>query len=188
LYLSVYAALAFYGLLDRGPAFVLLLGITILAAVLADREASLPLALIAVCGGFLTPFLVGGGEDAQLTLFSYDALLVAATMYLARRREWPWLNLVSLALTAFTVAAWAERFYTPDRYLTTELFLTFYCAMFLAILRENLRSAHAQAGFVRGALLLAPAVYHIASVEILLPHGVAFPVYLIVVTVAAVLV
>src|SRR5437899_7504848 len=45
-----------------------------------------------------------------------------------------------------------------------------------------------QAGFVRGALLLVPVAYHIASVQILLPHGVAFPVYLIVVTVAAVLV
>src|SRR5919201_5827788 len=137
---SVYAALGFYGLLDRGPAFVLLVAITILAAVLADREASLPLALIAVCGGFLTPFLVGGRENAQVTLFSYDALLVAATTYLARRRNWPWLNLVSLALTIFTVAAWAERYYTPDRYLITELFLTLYCGMFLAVLRESLRS------------------------------------------------
>lgn len=186
LYLSVYAALAFYGLLDRGPAFVLLVAITIAAAVLADREASLPLALMAVCGGFLTPFLVGGREDAQLTLFSYDALLVAATMYLARRRGWPWLNLVSLALTAFTVAAWAERFYTPDRYLATELFLTLYCGMFLAILRENRHSTHPGAGFVSGALLVAPAVYHMASVAILEAHGVAFPVYLIAVTVAAV--
>lgn len=201
LYLSVYAALGFYGLLDRGPAFVLLVAITMLAAVLADREASLPLALMAVCGGFLTPFLVGGREDAQLTLFSYDALLVAATMYLARRRagspprglravgcrEWPWLNLVSLALTAFTVTGWAERFYTPDRYLATELFLTLYCAMFLAILRENVRSAHPDARVVSAALLLAPAAYHVASVVILFPHGVAFPVYLIAVTVVSVL-
>jgi uncharacterized membrane protein len=187
LYLSVYAALAFYGLLERGPAFILLVAITVLAALLADREASLALALIAVCGGFLTPFLVGGREDAQITLFSYDALLVAATMYLARRREWPWLNLVSLALTAVTVAGWAGRFYTPDRYLTTELFLTLYCAMFLAILRENVRSSRPDARVVNIALLVAPAAYHVASVVILFPHGVAFPVYLIAVTAVAVL-
>ena len=32
------------------------------------------MAVMAVGGGFLTPFLVGGDVDAQVTLFSYLAL------------------------------------------------------------------------------------------------------------------
>ena len=56
---------------------------------LADRQRALGLALMAVGGGFATPFLVGGGGDAQLTLFTYDALLVVGTLYLANRQGWP---------------------------------------------------------------------------------------------------
>ncbi len=65
-----------------------------------------------VGGGFATPFLFASGVDAQVTLFSYDALLGVGTLYLARRRDWPVLNLVSFGFTWFTVAMWADRFYS----------------------------------------------------------------------------
>jgi uncharacterized membrane protein len=106
LYLSIYAALNFYGLLAPAVAFVLLFVISAGAAWLADIEVSAPLAVIAVLGGFATPFLVGGREDAQLVLFTYDALLIAATTFLAFRREWWYLNVLALALTVLTVCAW----------------------------------------------------------------------------------
>jgi len=186
LFLSVYAAFAFYELMGALPTFACLAAIAAATAVLADREGSLPLALMAVCGGFATPFLVGGGEDAQVALFSYDALLIAATMYLAYRQRWPWLNLASLSFTVATVAAWAERYYTDaaSQYLRTELFLTLYCAMFVAILRANRRSLDARARLVSGFLWCAPILYHGASIAILFPHGVALLVYLLLVSVA----
>ena len=186
LFLSAYAAFAFYALIGRVPAFTLLAVIAIVAAALADREASLPLALMAVCGGFVTPFLVSGGGDAQILLFSYDAVLIAATIYLAHRRGWPWLNLASFALTVVTVAAWADAYYTAETYLRTELFLTLYCAMFVAILRENRRSSDAHAWIVSAVLWCAPALYHITSIAILQAHGVAFLVYVILLTVAVI--
>ena len=187
LYLSAYAALNLYQLINAPIAFGLLLAITGAAAWLADRTAAPSLALMAVGGGFLTPFLVGGDRDAQITLFSYAALLVGATTYLARRHDWPWLNVASLALTAITVAAWADTYYTADKYLSTELFLTLYCAMFLAILRESRHSTHEHARLVTALLWTAPAAYHLASIAILAPHGIAFPIYLIAVTLAIVI-
>jgi hypothetical protein len=159
-----------------------------MTAVLADRDESLPLALMAVSGGFATPFLVGGREDAHVALFSYVAVLIAATMYLARRRQWPWLNLVSLAFTALTVAAWAGEHYTGSRAqaFRTELFLTLYCVMFVVILRANARSTDPHARLVTRVLWCAPAVYHAASIAILQAHGVALPVYLILASAAVV--
>lgn len=186
LYLSVYAGLNLYFFFGQQLAFVLLVAITAAAAAVADRTNSLALAAMAVCGGFATPFLVGSERDAQATLFSYVALLVAATTYLAHRRAWPWLNIVSLLLTAFTVAAWADTFYTPARYLRTELFLTLYCAMFVGILRATWRSTHQYAKVVAALLVAAPVAYHLASLLILWPHGIAFLVYVIAVTVLAV--
>src|SRR5205823_3405757 len=74
LYLSEYAGLNLYNLFGQAIAFGLHLAITAGAAVLADRTNSLGLALMAVCGGFATPFLVGGDADQQITLFTYVAL------------------------------------------------------------------------------------------------------------------
>jgi len=187
LFLSVYAALNRYFLLEPAAAFTLFLLITTATAVLADRTNALGLAAMSVCGGFATPFLVGGPHDAQVLLFSYVALLVAVTWYLARRRAWPWLDVVSLLLTILTCAAWFERFYTRSRYLTTELFLTLYCAMFVAMLRDTSRSAHRDARAVSRLLLIAPVVYHGASLAILAAHAVPLLVYLIAMTAVVVI-
>ena len=189
LYLSFYAALNLYALVGPQLAFTALIAVTVAAAVLADRTDSQAIALMAVCGGFATPFLVGGREDQQVTLFSYIALLIGATMYLAHRRRWRGLNVASLALTVVTVAAWGDSYYTDAKYLRTELFLTLYCAMFVDVLRRSwggvapASAASASAGredapFV-ASLLLAPVAYHICSVVILAPHGLAFLIYLI---------
>jgi uncharacterized membrane protein len=193
LYLSVYAAFDFYGLIGRTTAFVLLLLVTLAAAVLSDRQRSQAMAIAAVGGGFLTPFVVGGRADAQVTLFAYVALLVAGTTWLAHRRHWPVLNVVSFALTVVTVAAWASVHYTPGKYLRTHLFLTLFCGMFLLVLREAWRPRPIAEGtrapgpsFAARVLLLAPVLYHLASLAVLFPHTAALLVYLIAFTVAAV--
>ena len=116
LYLAIYAAFGFYGLIGSGVAFALLTTVTVGAALLAARQDSQPMAVMAIGGGFLTPFLVGGTTDAQVTLFSYVILLVLGTLYLARRRAWPWLNVFSYALTIVTVAAWADAYYAGSKY------------------------------------------------------------------------
>ena len=178
LYLSTHAALNYDDLIGRTPAFVLMILITAVAAGLADRQSSLGLALTAVSGGFLTPFMVGE-TNAQFLLFGYAAILFAGTMYLARRRGWPILNLVSFLFTWITVASWAARFYTSAQYLSTELFLTLFCAMFLYILRENQRSSDRLAGPVTRILWSAPIFYHAGSLVILFTHNLAFLIYLI---------
>ena len=184
LYLSAYASFAYYDLVPRIPAFGLLAAITALAAAVADLQRSQPLAMAAVIGGFLTPFLIGGGSGSPTPLFTYDAVLVAGTMYLARRREWPALHIASLALTYVSLTGWAARHYTPARYLEVELFLTLFCAMFLYILRENWRSRQPLARVASLVLLAAPVAYHVASLSILGPHPAALLVYVIAATVA----
>jgi len=186
LYLSFYAGLNLYALFGPQAAFALLVTVTIAAAALADRSDSQAIALMAVCGGFATPFLVGGTTDQQVTLFSYVALLIAATTYLAHRRRWRWLNVASLALTMITVAAWAAAYYTDAKYVRTELFLTLFCAMFVDILRRSWSTSPEDAPFV-ASLLFAPVVYHAWSVVALAPHGLAFLIYLIAFTALAVM-
>jgi uncharacterized membrane protein len=183
LYLVVYASLNFYGLIDRGAAFAAMVVITVAAAVLADRQRSQPLAFIAVGGGLLTPALVGGEENAQLTLFTYDAVLVIGTMLLSLRHQWLALNALSYIGTILTIFAWSVQFYTDDQWLRTLLFLTLFCVSFLIILRATRQSPGLIAWLVRGLLYTAPLLYHIVAVVITAGHPPAVHVYLIAFTV-----
>jgi uncharacterized membrane protein len=184
LFLSIYAAFSYYNLIGQTPAFLLLVAITAGAAWLADRQKALGLAVMAVGGGFATPFLVGSGQDAQITLFAYDAVLVCGTLFLARRHDWPVLNALSFLLTWFTIAAWASEYYSDAKWRRTEAFLTLFCVQFLAILRAHVR--HRGRDVVAIVLGLGPLLYHACSIVILQNHGVALWVYFIAVTVVAV--
>jgi uncharacterized membrane protein len=186
LYLAAYAAFDFYRLIGPTTASTLFILITVAAALLADRQRHQGLAVMAVGGGFLTPFLVGGPADAQITLFSYVALLVVGTTVLARRHEWPLLYMISYGLTVLTVLAWAGVHYRPSKYLRTELFLTLYCVMFLAILHVMRRTRSSLNDLAQVVLASAPVVYHFASIAILRRHDVALPVYLILFALAGV--
>lgn len=179
LYVSTYAAFVFYHLIERPLAFALMIAITILGAFLADREKSQGLAVLAVGGGFCTPFLLHSNADAQIALFAYVAIMTAGTVFLARRHAWPLLNMISYLFTLFTVAAWAERFYTSEKYLRTEVFVTIYGAMFVAIARSSRRIESMFAEFVAWFLWTAPLAYYGASLLILHNHPMAFLVWII---------
>jgi uncharacterized membrane protein len=185
LFLAIYAAHAFYGLIGQVTAFGLLVLVTAAAAALADRQQAAGLAVMSVGGGFLTPFLVGGGTDAQLTLFTYDALLVVGTLYLANRQDWPGLNALSYVFTILTIGAWMAEYFTAAKWLRTELFLTLFCVLFLLILRAQVgrRGWRSATSWI---LATAPLLYHVVSLAVLEPHGVAVWVYLIAVTMTAV--
>jgi uncharacterized membrane protein len=178
LYVSVYAASAIYQLVAPPVDFALMCAVTGLTAWFANRYRAQALALLGVGGGFATPFLLPSQTDAQVALFTYDAVLIAGTMYLAHRRIWPVLNVVSYALTALTLLAWAVQFYDSTKYLTTELFLTLYCAMYVYILAQSARSDRPVVRISRAILWTAPAAYHLASIAVLMPHPGAMLVYL----------
>jgi uncharacterized membrane protein len=179
LYVSTYAAFVFYHLIGRPIAFTLMIATTALGALLADRERSQGLAVLAVGGGFVTPFLLHGNADAQRALFTYVAIMTAGTVFLARRHAWPLLNIISYLFTLLTVAAWADRFYSAEKYLRTEVFLTVYCAMFVAIARSSRRLESMFAEFVAWFLWTAPLAYYGASLLVLQDHPMPLLVWLI---------
>jgi uncharacterized membrane protein len=176
LYLTTYSALNLYALITPATAAGVMVLVTVIGAALAHQRHSLPLALLAVLGGYATPLLVGGTRDAQITLFSYLALLTAATIYLARSRRWPQLSTTAYVMTVLVVVMWADRFYSPDKHLRTELFLTLYCAMFV---RALVGTRRADAPFLLALLTTAPVLYYAASLNILWNFRLELFVYLI---------
>jgi uncharacterized membrane protein len=106
LYASFWAAAVRYQLVPSAAGFVLMIAVTGACTALAYRNASLVIAMIGLIGGFATPFLLSTGEDRPIALFSYILLLDACLLFVAQRRRWPVLGLVSLLGTLFYQAAW----------------------------------------------------------------------------------
>lgn len=179
MFVAAYAAFNFYHLVSYGPAFAWMAGITVVTALLSDRYRSLGLAMVAVGGGFATPFLLPAGGTSEIPLFTYDALLIAGTLFLVARRDWPMLGVVSFVATLLTVDSWMTLLYKPERYLTAELFLTLFTGMFLAMIRQLQRSTVSSAAFARLILWLVVPVYYFGSLAILWPQGNAFLIYLL---------
>lgn len=131
LYLSIYAAHGFYHLIASVPlASVLFSGITFCGVILAVRHDSLPLAGIAVFGGFLTPFLVSTGENKIFSLFTYVTVLDLGILAVSIMKRWRPLNMLGMAGTVLTFMAWAGTFYTRDQLFITEFFLTVFFLIF----------------------------------------------------------
>ncbi|MDJ0852678.1 MAG: DUF2339 domain-containing protein [Myxococcota bacterium] len=106
LYASFWASRQLYELIGTGLAFVLMISVTGACTALAYRHASLVIAMIGLIGGFATPMLLSTGQDRPIALFSYILLLDACLLFMARRRGWPILALVSLVGTLFYQAVW----------------------------------------------------------------------------------
>jgi len=188
LYISIFAALTFYALIGRPTAFGLMVLVTAGAAAAAEIHRSQGLAWFAVVGGFITPFLVGGHEDAQVVLLSYDAILVAGTIVMAVRHRWPTLQLAAYGLTIITFVGWAGSHYTPAAWLRTEAFLTLFGVMFTyAAIRTKRIAGDENASVTAFVLLTAPLVYHIASVANLQEQWLPLLVYLTCFSLAGVL-
>jgi uncharacterized membrane protein len=187
MYVSAWAALNLYGLISRPTAFVLMALISVAAAVTADALRAEALAIIAVLGGFFAPALVGKGEDAQVTLLTYVAILTAGTMYLARRRDWPHLNLMSYGLTVLTFLGWADAYYSPAKYLPTQFYLVVFGAMFGWIFwRERSRVAFKQNPLPLLLFVSVPLLFHWASVANLFTHSLPLLLYLVLFTLAGI--
>lgn len=133
LYLVIYGASKFYGLISLEIAFVLMLGVVVLGSVLAVIENSLPLALFATAGGFLVPILTSSGDGSHIMLFSYYAFLNLGLFIVAWFRSWRVLNVVGFLFTFVIATAWGVLRYNSGIFATTEPFLILYFLMYLSI-------------------------------------------------------
>jgi hypothetical protein len=133
---------------------------------------------------------VGGERDVQLVLFTYIAILISGTAVLARYHGWPLLSAAAYACTFALVVMWSFASYEPHKWLTTQVFLTVYVAVFGYLLHELRMSARrdAVAQFAIAALVTAPLTYHLASIILLNERPAAWLVYMVLFTAAGLVV
>jgi uncharacterized membrane protein len=130
LYLSLWAAFQVYQLIPSGVAFAAMFVVTASTVALAITQDAEILAAFALTGGFATPLLLSTGENRELALFSYVALLDLATLALVARRPWQRLLLLSYAGTLVLYMGWYSRFYDQSQIAPTIGFATIFFAIF----------------------------------------------------------
>lgn len=108
LFLSFFAAFSFYQLIPQSIAFVLMFATTAMTGALSLRYDARATLLLALLGGYATPFLLSTGEPNDLFFLSYMLVLNAATMYVSRLRNWKSVEAVALAGTWLLHAAWTS--------------------------------------------------------------------------------
>jgi uncharacterized membrane protein len=87
LYISIYAATEMYNFLGPLMGFSAMAGITFATIFLSLRNG-LPIALMGLVGGFLTPILISSENPSSITLFSYLFILFYGLTTVAERKNW----------------------------------------------------------------------------------------------------
>jgi len=130
LYLSIWAAFHLYHLVPSGVAFVMMLAVTASAAAMAWAQDAQILAAFALTGGFSTPLLLSTGENREIALFSYVAILDIATLCLVIFKPWRRLLVMSYAGTLLLYLGWYSSFYNRSQLGLTLDFATLFFAIF----------------------------------------------------------
>jgi uncharacterized membrane protein len=153
LYLSIWAASQTYALIPNGVAFGAMSIVSIALVALAIRHQSEFLAGLALTGGFLTPVLLSTGQNREVALFTYVALLDIAGLILVSLR--PWVRALGVAFfgTLCLYIGWSSTFYTKAQMPRTVGFISLFLLLFAVVplLRRWKDGAAANA-----ALLLLP--------------------------------
>src|SRR5439155_15334 len=134
LFSTFFAAHALWNLIPSTLTFALLALVTVLAVLLSIRHDSIFIALLGLVGGFATPALLSTGENRPIPLFVYLLLLNVGLAWVAVRKKWPVLTVLTLALTTSYQWAWVVTFLSSsDLTLGMGIFLVFSVTSFIAL-------------------------------------------------------
>jgi len=133
MYLTIFAALRLYGLIPAWAAFVLLVALCVLSAVLAVVQDSAELAFMAATGGFLAPVIASTGGGNHVFLFGYYAMINSGIVAVAWFKSWRRLNLAGFLFTFGIGMSWGFKYYTPEHFSSVEPFLILYFLMFASV-------------------------------------------------------
>jgi uncharacterized membrane protein len=158
-YLTLFAAVKLAGLQPLALVFVLMLTVSLLAALLAVRQDAQALAVVAALGGYATPLLLSTGGGSIAMLLGYDFVLGLGVALVAWFKHWPRLNLIAFGFTAFIAGAWGLTDYTAADYAVAQGFLIAFWLLFTAVLLMPGRRAQEPERWLQSTLLFGVPVF-----------------------------
>lgn len=105
-YFTIAIAFHEYEMFSPPVAFMIMVVITAFSVLLAIAYDRVELAVLAIVGGFASPFMVSTGEGNYIVLFTYTLLLNSGMLVLAYFKKWNIVNIVSYAFTILLYGGW----------------------------------------------------------------------------------
>lgn len=171
LYFTIAISFHEYHIFGQTPAFVIMVIITAFAVLLAFAYDRIELAVLALIGGFGTPFMLSTGEGNYKVLFTYLLILNGGMLALAFKKKWNLVNILCFAFTILIYGTWlaTKCLNEPNApYLGALLFGTaFYLVFFLANIIYNIRKEVVFKAQEIAMLLSNTALYYAAGMGIL---------------------
>jgi hypothetical protein len=134
LFSTFFAAHSLWDLISGTLTFGLLALVTAVAVLLSIRRESLFIAVLGLLGGFATPALLSTGENRPIPLFAYLLLLNIGLAWVAYRKMWPILSVLTLVLTTLYQWGWVFQFLSQtEPSIAMGIFLVFPVVTFAAL-------------------------------------------------------
>ncbi|MDH6356319.1 DUF2339 domain-containing protein [Parabacteroides sp. PF5-9] len=106
-YVTVAMAYHYYDLFGQTAAFIILIVVTIVMVLLAALYGRRELAIIALIGGFIAPFMVSSGANSYVVLFTYILTLNLGMFSLSIFKRWGELPVFCFILTGFILFSYS---------------------------------------------------------------------------------
>ena len=169
LYLTITIAFHDYHIFNQTVAFIIMVVITAFAVILSLGYNRVELAILAILGGFGSPFMVSTGEGNYVVLFTYIFILDVGMLVLAYYKKWNLVNLVSYVFTVLLFAAWLVEGFVADTMVRGGLIFAtlFYLVFFVMNIINNLKEKAAFKSLDISLLLSNTFLYYAAGMALL---------------------
>lgn len=160
LYLSIFSAYSFYELITQYSAFFMMMLITAVGIILSLRYNAISLIIVAIVGGFATPFLISSGKDEMVALFFYILLLDLAVLVVSIFKKWRALNLIGFFGTILVFSSWMFEYYETEKLGSVMFFLTLFFVVYsISSLIYNLVKKENSTGIEQILTILSATIY-----------------------------
>lgn len=167
-YLVTYAGMKMYPVMPASAGFLILLGLSVFAALMSITQDAKSLAVFGILGGFLAPVLASTGGGSHVMLFSYYAILNAGIVAIVWFKAWRALTLMGFAFTFIISVAWGVTRYQADLFASTEPFLLLFMLFYVAVVMMfALRKRWPPQPFIDGPILFGTPVIGFALQAVL---------------------
>jgi uncharacterized membrane protein len=142
-YFTITIAFHEYHIFSQTAAFIIMIFITAFTVLFSITYDRIELAVLAIIGGFASPFMVSTGEGNYIVLFTYILTLNIGMLVLAYYKKWNLVNYVAYVFTILLYGGWLTQKVNNNPqapYAGALIFGTlFYVVFFLMNVINNIR-------------------------------------------------
>jgi hypothetical protein len=170
-YITIAIAFHNYKIMPQTVAFVIMVFITLFSVLLAIAYDRKELAVLAIIGGFASPFMVSKGDGNYQILFSYVLTLNIGMLILSYFKRWNVINVITFVFTIVLFGGWVTAKFllmVPKPYVGALTFATlFYLTFFIMNIINNVKENKRFLAFEISILIANTFLYYSVGMLIL---------------------